>query len=468
MLWMVISVLFKKFDLPKEIVLRKKLGNLVLCNFIILGSVTFLMYLLRTTDYSRTIVFGTILIASVIEIITINLYYFLQIARINSFPQDKEYIALRQLQKNGKRKNGNGDEQTAASENSNIPEYIRDNIISECGKNALDFFVKNTNGNTKNTLLLSTTSLFNIKSQPENRYQSIFNLKRINDIRYINQFFETANSKLPLNGTFIGCVETKDMRKKRLFEKYLLPFNFIYYYLLDYPIKRVFPKFGLTKGFYFFLTHGSNRVLTRAESLGRLISSGFEITDEEYIGSLCYFAAKKVQEPSNDPEPSYGPLVKLERIGRNREMVKVLKFRTMYPFAEYLQDYMYSMHELQDGGKFDNDFRVSTAGKIMRRLWIDELPMFYNLFKGNMKLVGVRPLSKQYFNLYDKELQDKRTKHKPGLIPPFYYDLPKTLEEIQKSEMKYLEAYEKAPFRTDWKYFWKAIFNIVIKQARSN
>ena len=467
-LWMVISLLFKKFDLLKEIVLSKKLGNLILCNFIILGSVTFLMYLLRTADYSRTIVFGTILIASVIEVIAVNLYYFLQIARISPFPQDFEYIALQQLQKNGKRINGNGDEQTAASENSNIPEYIRDNIISECGKNAFDFFVKNTNGNTKNTLLLSTTSLFNIKSQPENRYYSIFNLKRINDIRYLNRFFETANSKLPLDGTFICCVETKDMRKKRLFEKYLLPFNFFYYYLLDYPIKRFFPKFGLTKGLYFFLTHGNNRVITRAETLGRLISSGFEITDEEYIDSLCYLAAKKVKEPLNDPEPSYGPLVKLDRIGRNGDMIRVLKLRTMYPFAEYLQDYMYSMHELQDGGKFDNDFRVSTAGKIMRRLWIDELPMFYNLFKGNMKLVGVRPLSKQYFNLYDKELQDKRTKHKPGLIPPFYYDLPKTLTDIQKSEMKYLEAYEKAPFRTDWKYFWKAIFNIVIKQARSN
>jgi lipopolysaccharide/colanic/teichoic acid biosynthesis glycosyltransferase len=467
-LWMVISFLFKKYDLPKEIVLKRKLGNLVLCNFIILGSVTFLMYLLRTADYSRTIVFGTILIASVIEIIAVNFYYFLQIARITSFPQDKEYIALRQLQKNGKRNNGNGDEQVAASVNSNIPENIRDNIISEYGKPVFDFIARNANAGDNEILMLSTTNLFNIKSQSENRYYSIFNLKRINDIRYINRFFETANSKLPLDGTFICCVETKDMRKKRLFEKYFLPFNFFYYYLLDYPIKRVFPKFGLTKGFYFFLTHGNNRVITRAETLGRLISSGFEITDEEYIDSLCYLAAKKVKEPSNDAEPSYGPLVKLDRIGRNGDMIRVLKLRTMYPFAEYLQDYMYSMHELQDGGKFDHDFRVSTMGKIMRRLWIDELPMLYNLFKGNMKLVGVRPLSKQYFNLYNKELQDKRIKHKPGLIPPFYYDLPKTLEEIQKSEMKYLESYEKSPFRTDWKYFWKAIFNIVIKQARSN
>lgn len=465
-LWMAISFFFKKYDITREIVLKKKLRNMVLCNFIILGSISFLMYLLRTTYYSRTVVFGTILTASIIEIIAANFYYFLKIARASSFPRDQEYIALRQLQNNGKRKNGNQNEQAVAHLSSKISERLQDNIISECSKIALDFFIRNTNGDSNNTLLLSTTSLFNIKSQPENRYRSIFNLKRINDLRYINRFFESANSKLPLGGTFICCVETKDLRKKRLFKKYLFPFNFFYYYLIDYPIKRVFPKFGLTKGIYFFLTHGNNRVITRAETLGRLISSGFEITDEEYIDSLCYLAAKKAQEPSNDPDPSYGPLVKLDRVGRNGEIVRVLKFRTMYPFAEYLQDYMYQMHELQDGGKFNHDFRVSTMGKIMRRFWIDELPMLYNLLKRNMKLVGVRPLSRQYFNLYDKELQEKRIKHKPGLIPPFYYDLPKTLEEIQKSEMKYLEAYEKAPFRTDMKYFWKAIFNIVIKQAR--
>jgi len=223
------------------------------------------------------------LIASVIEIMAVNFYYFLQIARISSVPLDHEYIALQQLQKNGKRKNGNWDEQTTASINSKIPEYIRDNIISEYGKPVFDFIFRNANVGDKDILMLSTTTLFNIKNQPENRYFSIFNLKRINDIRYINRFFETANSKLPLDGTFICCVETKDMRKKRLFEKYSLPFNFIYYYLLDYPIKRFFPKFGLTKGLYFFLTHGNNRVITRAETLGRLISSGFEITDEEYI-----------------------------------------------------------------------------------------------------------------------------------------------------------------------------------------
>jgi len=69
--------------------------------------------------------------------------------------------------------------------------------------------------------------------------------------------------------------------------------------------------------------------------------------------------------------------------------------------------------------------------------------------------------------LYSKELQEKRIKTKPGLIPPFYVDLPKTLEEIQASEFKYLNAYLKYPFLTDWKYFWVAVWNIIFKNARS-
>jgi lipopolysaccharide/colanic/teichoic acid biosynthesis glycosyltransferase len=93
--------------------------------------------------------------------------------------------------------------------------------------------------------------------------------------------------------------------------------------------------------------------------------------------------------------------------------------------------------------------------------------MLINLFKGEIKLVGVRPLSEQYFKLYSKELQFKRLKVKPGLVPPFYVDLPKTLEAIQASEIKYLDAYEKRPLLTDLVYFWKAFVNIVFKKARS-
>jgi len=93
--------------------------------------------------------------------------------------------------------------------------------------------------------------------------------------------------------------------------------------------------------------------------------------------------------------------------------------------------------------------------------------MFINMIAGEMKLVGVRPLSRQYFDLYTEELKRKRLKTKPGLIPPFYADMPKTLEEIMDSEMRYLEAYKQHPLRTDVRYFFKAFGNIMFRGARS-
>jgi len=122
---------------------------------------------------------------------------------------------------------------------------------------------------------------------------------------------------------------------------------------------------------------------------------------------------------------------------------------------------------LLQGGKFHSDFRVTTIGKFMRRIWLDELPMLYNWVKGELQLVGVRPLSLQYANLYSAELQEMRKKVKPGLIPPFYADKPETFDEICESERRYIEAYLAQPIKTQWVYFWRAVYNIVVKGARS-
>jgi lipopolysaccharide/colanic/teichoic acid biosynthesis glycosyltransferase len=139
----------------------------------------------------------------------------------------------------------------------------------------------------------------------------------------------------------------------------------------------------------------------------------------------------------------------------------------MHAYSEYLQEYIFQKNNLQAGGKFKDDFRVTGAGKFMRKFWLDELPMIFNLLRGDMKLVGVRPLSRQYFSLYTEELKEKRLRFKPGLIPPFYVDMPKTLEEIMASENKYLDAYAKNPLKTDIKYLCLAAINIIFKRARS-
>jgi Sugar transferases involved in lipopolysaccharide synthesis len=93
--------------------------------------------------------------------------------------------------------------------------------------------------------------------------------------------------------------------------------------------------------------------------------------------------------------------------------------------------------------------------------------MLINLLRGDLKIVGVRPLSRHYFSLYTTELQERRIKYKPGLIPPFYVDKPDTLEEIMASELKYFDAYDKHPLFTDLRYFFLAFYNIVFKKYRS-
>jgi lipopolysaccharide/colanic/teichoic acid biosynthesis glycosyltransferase len=208
-------------------------------------------------------------------------------------------------------------------------------------------------------------------------------------------------------------------------------------------------------------------VLSRAETYGRLYSCGFEILDTSEIGDVQYFVCRKIKRPVFDNNPTYGPFIKLKRHGKNGELFNVYKLRTMHAYSEYLQEYVYRMNDLQEGGKFKDDFRITTEGKFFRKFWLDELPMLVNLLKGEMKIVGVRPLSSHYFNLYSDELKEKRIKHKPGLIPPFYADLPKTLDEIMESEMRYLEACEKHPLITDVRYFFKAFNNIIFKKARS-
>jgi lipopolysaccharide/colanic/teichoic acid biosynthesis glycosyltransferase len=270
-----------------------------------------------------------------------------------------------------------------------------------------------------------------------------------------------------MGGTYIDSVETYINRKERILKKSFYPLNRIHY-TLDVILKRVFPKVPITKNIYFFITRGRNRALSKAETFGRLYSCGFEVVGEKQIGSRLFFVTKKVSEPDFPKNPTYGPLIRLNRYGKNGEMFKVYKLRTMHAYAEYLQEYVYKNNHLKEGGKFKDDFRITTEGKIFRKFWLDELPMFINLLKGNMKLVGVRPLSAHYFSLYKEELKQKRIKFKPGLIPPFYADMPKTLEEIMDSEMRYLDAYENSPVRTDIRYFFKAWTNIFFKKARSN
>jgi hypothetical protein len=296
----------------------------------------------------------------------------------------------------------------------------------------------------------------------------MFVTRPLHTIQELNEFLYAANDLMD-DGAYLCCHSmTAVLKRKMLEERY--PWGIRRLAVgLHYLWHRLCPKLRLTRELYFTITSGKNRTFNRVEILGRLYRAGFEVVDEEFRSGEFFVTARKVKAPVQDAEPTGSPIIHLRRKGKDGKEIVVHKFRTMYTYSEYIQTYMYQYQHLQSGGKFKDDYRVNFWGRFLRKVWLDELPMVWNMLRGDLKLVGVRPLSKQYFNLYSPEMQELRTRTKPGLLPPFYYDrkTPETIDEIQASERRYLEAYLKHPFRTDWRYFWGIVGNIVLHRKRS-
>ena len=103
-----------------------------------------------------------------------------------------------------------------------------------------------------------------------------------------------------------------------------------------------------------------------------------------------------------------GPLFySQERVGRNSNLFKILKLRTMVVNAE------------KDGVKWaeKDDLRVTKFGKFLRRSRLDEVPQFYNVLKGEMSIIGPRPERPFFVNELSRVIPFYETRHmiKPGL-----------------------------------------------------
>lgn len=331
----------------------------------------------------------------------------------------------------------------------------------------LNFLKKHIDLHSGNSFVCVSTDSDNLQMLPNYQYSTIVQLERLNNTCGINKKLIIINEKLADDGIFVCCFESKSTRKNRILKKNFAGLNYIVY-TVDYLFKRVMPKVFITRKLYYFISGGKNRIFSKAEVLGRMYCFGFKVILDRKVDNLNYVIAQRVKQPEAAQKRIYGPLIRLRRFGKDGKPFEVYKMRTMHPYSEYLQGYIFEKNSLKAGGKFNKDIRVTTVGGFVRRYWLDELPMIFNLLKGEMKLVGVRPLSAQYYSLYTKELQEKRNKFKPGLLPPFYADMPKTLNEIQQSEMKYLLSCEKkGVFLTDVKYMFIILRNIFFKKARS-
>ncbi|MDT0649781.1 sugar transferase [Autumnicola edwardsiae] len=96
------------------------------------------------------------------------------------------------------------------------------------------------------------------------------------------------------------------------------------------------------------------------------------------------------------------PLFFQKRPGKDGKIFKIVKFRTMNDKRD------------KKGELLPDPERLTKTGKIVRKTSIDEIPQLWNVLRGNMSLIGPRPLLPEYLPLYD-EFQQRRHEVKPGI-----------------------------------------------------
>ena len=158
-----------------------------------------------------------------------------------------------------------------------------------------------------------------------------------------------------------------------------------------------------------------------------------------------------------------------EALGQHGEPLRVFKLRTMVKDAERLREEV-KKNGRDQNGKFHPDPRVTPFGRILRRYWIDEIPQFYNVMRGDMSVVGIRPVSESEWHDYPAEHRRRALEYKPGLLG-VQYALPsrrRSFSDMLDIQREYLDEKEQHPFLTDVKYFFKIWYNILVRGVRSS
>ena len=466
--WGISTLLTNRYKYPNSVNHYYEIAPYIKASIIGILFIILFYFSLRLNTQDVTIIFMSGLIHSSIEIFSFYLYFFGQNKNHEVHPSPKNHLSTDNDDQRDLNKNLSVNEQ---KNRFTYHDLIRSLYSIQLeNKNEVIQFLSSTfekeNIKKDRVTIFDTISTTNIEMLYNNSQDLLVNLHNINNLRRINHYFINSYNKLSTGGLLVGSfipLENFDSHLRGQMPHFLyaimLPFHFIFH--------RVFPKLAITKQIYFILTDGKNRTLSKAEIFGRLSFCGFKMEKYETIGNQIYFTCKKSKTISEEQSPSYGPIVKLKRIGHHGRIINIYKFRTMYPFSEFIQKDVFEENNLDASGKFLNDFRITSWGRILRKYFIDEIPQLYNWLRSDINLVGVRAISKHYYSLYPKDLKELRIKFKPGLIPPYYADMPTTFEEIVESEVRYLQKKKEKPIITNMIYFVKALINIIFSGARS-
>ncbi len=136
-----------------------------------------------------------------------------------------------------------------------------------------------------------------------------------------------------------------------------------------------------------------------------------------------------------------------ERPGKDGKLFKVIKFKSMTDERD------------ADGNLLPNEQRITKIGKIIRATSLDELPQLFNVLKGDMSLIGPRPLVPRYLELYSKE-QMRRHEVRPGITGWAQVNGRNSITWTKKFELDVWYV-DHVSFWLDIKIIWMTIMNVI-------
>lgn len=149
-----------------------------------------------------------------------------------------------------------------------------------------------------------------------------------------------------------------------------------------------------------------------------------------------------------------------ERVGVHKRRFRMYKFRTMVSDAEQRQAELETLNEASGPVfKMKNDPRITTVGRFLRKTSLDELPQLFNVLKGDMSLVGPRPLPVRDYHGFNTDWHRRRFSVRPGITCLWQVEGRSSIpfEAWMQLDMKYIDHWS---FGLDLKILAKTVIAI--------
>lgn len=168
-------------------------------------------------------------------------------------------------------------------------------------------------------------------------------------------------------------------------------------------------------------------------------------------------------------DESKGPLFYDQlRVGKNGQYFKIYKFRTMIVGADeilekYLEENEEARKEFKETQKLSNDPRITKLGRILRKTSLDEFPQFINVLKGDMSLIGPRPLVKGELDAHNGNHEIYESV-RPGISGWWAANGRSDLSYDERLKLEYYYA-ENFSLWLDIKCVFKTIVSVIKKEG---